>query len=103
MTSSIIEKIKVLSKNKKIIFFASISCIVLAFLLLSNHGILKRIQLEKDKKIKYQEVNDEKHKTDSLKNLIEKLEKDTLEIERIARTHYGMIRPDEKVFFIKSN
>ena len=38
---------------------------------------------------------------DSLKKLEVQMKKDTLEIERLAREKYGMIKPGEKVIFIK--
>ncbi|MFW6276782.1 MAG: FtsB family cell division protein [Bacteroidota bacterium] len=40
---------------------------------------------------------------DSLKQRIKMLQKDTSEIERVAREKYGMVKPGEKVYILKEN
>jgi len=73
----------------------------LNFIVFSDHGVLKRIKLESQKKELSQKIELEYKYKDSLNKVIKKLQNDTLEIERIAREKYGMVKPGEEVFIIK--
>jgi cell division protein FtsB len=84
-------------KNSTFIWILIIS-IVLAFVIFSNFGIIKRIELEVEKNELKSDIKREQIINDSLKKQIELLEKDSIEIERLAREKYGLIKPGEKVF-----
>jgi cell division protein FtsB len=71
------------------------------FILFSDYGIVKRISLEFQEKSFDKRISYELSRQDSLKRTVKKLTNDTLEIERIAREHYGMLKPGEKVYIIK--
>ena len=89
-------------KQKRVIIAGSIVIIVLGLFLFSKHGLITRIQLENQKKEIQQKIKNEKRISDSLKNVIRSLRYDTLEIEREAREKYGMVKPGEEKYFIKS-
>jgi cell division protein FtsB len=84
-------------KNSTFIWILIIS-IVIAFVIFSNFGLIKRIELEIEKNELKSDIKREQIINDSLKKQIELLEKDSIEIERLAREKYGLIKPGEKVF-----
>lgn len=88
-------------KRRYFTFGVSIFFIVLSFILLSDHGLIKRIMLENHKSELNESIINEMKNKDSLKKVIQKLQTDTIEIERIAREKYGMVKPGEEVFFVK--
>lgn len=79
----------------------SFSVLFLLYFLFYHHGIIKRISVEKELKMTYTELEANRKTTDSLKRIIFKLKTDSLEMERIARENYGMIKPQEEVYYIK--
>lgn len=87
------------SRNVRI-FFGLVALALFAFIFFSDHGILKRFTLENQKSELYSRIKQEEHNKDSLNRLIKNLYRDTIEIERIAREKYGMLKPGEEVFFI---
>ncbi|MCX7908641.1 MAG: septum formation initiator family protein [Ignavibacteria bacterium] len=70
------------------------------FLFFSKYGYLTRWRLEKEKKELLQLINSEIKKRDSLEKRINLLENDTLEIERIAREYYGLVKEGEEIYAI---
>lgn len=75
--------------------------IVMFFILLfSNYGLLKRYKLENEKNNLKSEIKNLNKIHDSLLIKIEESKTDTFEIERIAREKYGLVKPNEKIFFI---
>ncbi len=72
--------------------------VVFFFFMFSDHGIYTRFSLESKKTELYESISQEQKNADSLQKIIKKLRTDTLEIERIAREKYGMIKPGEEVF-----
>ncbi len=88
--------------KKKINLFIvfTIIIIVLAFIIFSPSGLINRILLNQKKEELIKLINREKLIQDSLSNNINRLQKDTLEIERLAREKYGMKRPGEKIFLV---
>ena len=95
--TTIIEKFK---KPGFILTFLII-LIVALFIMFSNYGVYKRIKLEIQKKGLYSKILKTQKIQDSLKYQIELLKNDKLEIERVAREKYGMVKPGENVYFIK--
>jgi len=76
---------------------------MLLFMLFSNYGLIKRLNLSNRKYILIEKIIHEKAVEDSLKNEIKLLENDKTAIEKLAREKYGMIRPGEKVFIFRDN
>jgi len=77
--------------------------IVLVFYLFTDYGIISKYNYI----IKRDNLKEKSEKLiteiDSIKTLTKQLHADTLEIERLAREKYGMIKPGEKVLFIKQS
>eukprot|EP01107_Rhizomastix_libera_P001843 TRINITY_DN13183_c0_g1_i1.p2 TRINITY_DN13183_c0_g1~~TRINITY_DN13183_c0_g1_i1.p2 ORF type:complete len:107 (+),score=0.12 TRINITY_DN13183_c0_g1_i1:1004-1324(+) len=88
-------------KSRKLILGFGVFLLTFLVLFFSDHGIFKRISLEAKRRELVEKYDAEKLKKDSILKVIEKLKTDTLEIERIAREKYGMVKPGEEVFFIK--
>lgn len=89
-------------KSKKSILIAGIVLVIIStFVLFSNYGLVNRLRLEQRKAELNEEITLRKKSQDSLQKAIERLENDSLEIERLAREKYGMKKPGEKVFIIK--
>lgn len=89
-----------INKNKKKIIKIVVTLIVLSLLLFSDYGLIKRAELVLLRRNLEKEVKTDLKLRDSLYQRIERLYKDTTEIERIAREYYGMIKPTEKVLII---
>lgn len=86
--------------KSKWLIFTSVVFLFVLFILLSNHGILKRISVERQKSDIFSKIESEKRAYDSIRKRINMLEYDTLEIERIAREKFGMAKPGEKIYYI---
>ncbi len=80
------------------------SAIVFAawFGLFSGYGALTRYQLEAECTDIREQIAHQQHITDSLRRYANKILFDTLEIERIARERYGMIKPGETIYIIRA-
>lgn len=74
---------------------------VTAFVMFSNYGVWTRIRLERKKSTLGDSLAAMKNMQDSLRQRIATLQNDTLELERIAREQYGMVKPGEEVFILK--
>lgn len=72
-------------------------------LFLSNYGLLKRFELEVEEYGLKSEIQRLKQVHDSLSTRIEDAERDTFEIEKVAREKYGLVKPGEKIFFIEQD
>ena len=68
------------------------------FLIGGSYGVIRLLRLKIEKRRLMADIRTLEHKQDSLKQTIERIQKDPAEIERIAREHYGMAKPGEKVF-----
>jgi cell division protein FtsB len=88
-------------KRRRLIIGGALSATLLGFVLFTNHGLLKRLQLEMRQQSIDREIERQRLVTDSLLRHIRILETDTLEIERLARQNYGMVKPGEVVYFIE--
>ncbi|MFP4369649.1 MAG: FtsB family cell division protein [Candidatus Kapaibacterium sp.] len=97
---------KKITENKKSRFYLSVAAvlvIILFFFLFSSHGLIKRVSLESEMSDIMDDISTERIIHDSLKQRIKMLQKDTSEIERVAREKYGMVKPGEKVYILKEN
>ena len=104
-TQNIFESVKdFFEKNRdsnKVIAIALASVLALAFVLFSNYGVIKRVSLELNKTDLIESISQKELIKDSLKTRVEQLKTDDTEIERIARQKYGMVKPNEEVYFKK--
>lgn len=100
MNNSIFDLI-IRNKKRIIIIIVALSIILIA--LFTDYGLIKRVKLEKQKKELSNRIINEKNIRDSLARQIEKLQIDTLEIERIAREFYGMTRPGEQIYYLQED
>ena len=72
--------------------------VVLGLLMFSSYGVIKSIKLASTRLEKLDELKELKMENDSLRKKIIQLKTDTLEIEKVAREKYGMIKPGEKIY-----
>ena len=91
---------KILKKNFRKIILTLVGLIIVLFLMFSDFGIVKRIELLKETSVLVNQIRDEKNTSDSLKNEMSRLYNDYSEIERIAREYYGYVKPGEKIYII---
>lgn len=87
--------------RKRMLVIGILSAAIIAFGLLSNHGLLSRWSLSSEQSTLSGEITNLRMREDSLRGLIHSLEQDTLAIERLARERYGYIRPGERVYRIQ--
>lgn len=66
----------------------------------TDFGLLKWLSLEYEKRKLIEEIKQIQQSKDSLKNEVNAMKYDTLEIEKVAREKYGMIKPNEQIFFV---
>jgi len=100
--NNILKKIKTfyLNNKKKIIWFSILGCIVF-LMLFSDFGYLTTIEYHIKKNELQDKINISKKKNDSLKKRIEIITNDSMEIERIAREHYGLIKQNEEIYIVR--
>jgi len=96
-----IDKLSRLKVKRKALIAGIAVAIAGAFFMFSPYGIIKSIKLAHQRTESYKELLDMKKTNDSLRKKIIEIRTDTLEIERIAREKYGMIKPGEKVYIQK--
>lgn len=84
-------------KRRALILVSVLSVLFLIFVLFSDFGIIKRIEIDSRKAKLESQLLEVKSINDSLKSEANKLKTDTLAIERIAREKYGMIKQKEEV------
>ena len=87
--------------NKKLWLLPAFVVFLLLNFVFSSHGIINRIKLELEQDELLDKISIEKHNTDSLKQRILTLTYDSLEIERLAREYYGMLKQGEKLYIYK--
>lgn len=78
-------------------------CIILVFYLFTDYGIISKynyISKRNELKDKSERLISE---IDSIKTLTKQLKSDTLEMERLAREKYGMVKEGETVLFLKKS
>ena len=96
-----LEKLSQLKIKRKALIAGIAIAVAGTFFLFSPYGIIKSIKLAKQRTDAYKELLEMKKTNDSLREKINEIRTDTLEIERIAREKYGMIKPGEKVYIRK--
>ncbi len=81
---------------------ALLAFIAIWLLFIDTYSVLTRIQLNLQKEDLIERTGEFKKKTAKLEEKIEDLETNPDLLEKIAREEYGMRKPDEKVYRIKS-
>lgn len=89
--------------RKRLVLIVALTVTVAVFVLFSQYGVVTRVGLASDTTDLSVVLEQQRMVSDSLRNVIRKLETDTTEIERLARERYGYVRPGEEVFVIKSD
>jgi len=92
---------KIVSVQKIKIIVVSICVLIVLVLVFSDYGIIKRTSLEIQSNEFEKEILLQEQITDSLQITINKLKRDTFEIEKIAREKYGMSKKDEETYYFK--
>lgn len=87
--------------KKRLIIWSVVGLLVVVFALFSRFGVITNISLRSQSADLEDQVQSLRKHNDSLRKVIRKLTKDTLEIERIAREHYGLIKPGETVYIVE--
>jgi cell division protein FtsB len=98
-----IRKLSDLRFKKKLILVISVLAFIFGFILFSPYGVIKSIKLASEKKANYEKLKHFINENDSLRKKIKEMYTDKLEIERIAREKYGMIKKGEKMYIKKYN
>jgi cell division protein FtsB len=92
--------INFIKEHRKFIILILIALLALSFVIFSDRGLIKRLSLINHRNELQTKIQDEMKIHDSLVKSIDKLQFDTIEIERIARENYGMIKPGERIYSI---
>ena len=100
MAEQSIPKQKKEIKRNRVIIGSVIGVLFAGYVLFSEYGLWTRFGLEFKKNNLEDDVTNGQHIQDSLIKMIKVLKTDTLEIERIAREDYGMVKPGEKVYIV---
>jgi cell division protein FtsB len=87
--------------KKRLVIIATLTAIVIGFVLFSSYGVLSRYNHEGHVEVLQQEQSVLRLREDSLRRAIHTLLTDTTELERLARERYGYVRPGEQVFIIR--
>jgi cell division protein FtsB len=87
-------------QKRRFMFGMLIGVPIAAYTLFSSRGLFSRVSLEMERHSLKERIAADTLEQDSLKRVIERLQSDTVLLERIAREKYGMVRPGERVFII---
>ena len=95
------DAIKKFLRNKRAVVTV-LGCILFGgYVVFSNHGILKRIQLQKEKAELEQKIRTAEEEGKSLQQQSKALDVDRKAVEKVARERYGMARQGETVYKVK--
>lgn len=100
--SALINNTKRLMKRRRLLIGGILVALLLGFILFTKHGLLMRLKLEAREQTIHQDIQAQEIHRDSLLKQIHILKADTLEIERLARQNYGMVKPGEEVYFVET-
>lgn len=88
--------------KKSFLISALAGFVVIWFLFIDNYSLYTRYQLEQQKEELIRKTGELQNETVKLEQKIEELEDNPDLLEKIAREEYGMRKPDETVYKIKS-
>jgi cell division protein FtsB len=92
---------KKLWKNKTFRWIFVTGVIVIIIGLFSNKGILRRIQLEKEKAVWLDSIKKAEYEQKQLEQQSKELDSDKKAIEKVARENFGMVKEGETVYKLK--
>lgn len=95
------QQVAVERKRRNIVFFTIITLALLYLsinLLFGDMGVIKYIELNRNKSKIETEINTIKTENETLKKHVTSLKKDPFYIEKYAREEYGLAKPDEYIF-----
>lgn len=98
--TAIINNTKRLMKRRRLVIGGILFALLLGFILFTKHGLIMRLRLESREQVINADIQEQQVFRDSLRKQIHTLISDTLEIERLARQNYGMVKPGEEVYFV---
>ena len=101
MIRQIKKGIDIIFTNKKYWLLPLVILVVMYILLFSDFGLINYISLKTRKYDLEQSIRREEIRSDSLVHRITQLKYDSLEIEKIARIYYGMLKPGEKLYIYR--
>jgi len=87
-------------KNRKLTILVGALLLAVLMITFSNKGLLRRIMLENELKDKQQRIQTLKNDIRLLETDRDKLHRDNLTIEHVAREKHGMVKPGEIVYRI---
>lgn len=87
-------------QNFRLILLLFFGLIFVYTLFFSKFGLIEKWELKNQKKELITKINNQIKIRDSLLKRIEQLNKDTFEIEKIARKYYGLVKEDEKIYVV---
>ncbi|MCX6146150.1 MAG: septum formation initiator family protein [Candidatus Kapabacteria bacterium] len=97
---------KKLHENPKLrhwIVGAFLLVFVTVFMIFTDFGLFRRYKLEFEKNMIEKDIQRQRHISDSLLQVIYKMQSDTFEIERVAREKYGLVKQTEQIYFISTD
>jgi len=83
--------------NSRVVFVIIFFIGLISLTVFGNKGLIKRIQLESEKKDLEEILKAEIKKTEVLQKEIEELKSSDNKIEKVAREKYGMTKEGEKI------
>lgn len=98
---SVINWLKKVSRNKRIRYIFIVTLPVIAFMTLSEKGILTHVKLQSQRdqlQLKVQQAREEQQR---LQAISKSLDDDPKMIEKVAREQLGMIREGETVYKVR--
>jgi cell division protein FtsB len=87
--------------RRRLIVIGVLTGVVILFVLFSPYGLVTRWSLEADLDELAQDRTRVTATGDSLRKVVNTLQHDTTEIERLARERFGYVRPGEEVYIIR--
>lgn len=86
--------------KRKIILGIVFFCLVIILILFSEFGLLKKYSINSELSEKIELLEEALRVSDSLEYEINRMKNDSIQIEKIAREKYGMIKKGEEVIIL---
>ncbi len=93
--------LRFLINHKKGLLYSIVGLAVISILVFSDYGVLKKMELQKQKRLIIQNTENQKKLKDSLLQRIQLISNDKYEVEKIARKNYGLVKPHENVYIVR--
>ncbi len=89
-------------KTRRRAAFVIVGVVLASYVLFNNRGIIARIRLEHQRHVMIDKVKAAEDETKKLQAYLKALDGDKETIEKVAREKYGMARPGETVYKVKT-